>query len=572
MMGPATDVRIEAILELILRLGNGEFGARGELTDARDELDGIVSGLNMLADELEGERAERMRVEALLRDEVAAYEDAPGLFCLLDAGDLRVLKCNATLARTLGRPKSAIVGASVLELHTEACRVVAATAFATLLGGEPPANAAFDLACDAGEPVHVQLAAAVTRDAAGVPERVRVVWRDVTEQKRLEGQLMQSQKLQGIGQLAGAVAHDFNNLLTVILATAVVAKDEAMPGSPLAEDLGQIQAAADSGAELTRGLLAFSRRTVVKPRPTSLTEVVERAARLLGRLLGEGIRLDLRVEPEAWPVLVDPAPFEQVVMNLALNARDAMPQGGTLTIETANVTLDRAYAAAHLDVAPGDYVMLAVSDTGVGMTDEIRERAFEPFFTTKPQGKGTGLGLAICYGIVQQAQGSLWLYSEVGRGTTVKVYVPRMADGDGDVETPDGGEQALYGSETLLVAEDDARVRGLTVRILRRAGYRVLEATNGKHALDVAAGHPGTRGDGRDDAGDGRASAGGRAEAEGVGDAGAVRVGVYGELDRAPGGVGGGDRVPREAVRAGDVVGTGGGVVGVGTVSRHCSV
>jgi two-component system cell cycle sensor histidine kinase/response regulator CckA len=318
------------------------------------------------------------------------------------------------------------------------------------------------------------------------------VWRDVTEQKRLEGQLMQSQKLQGIGQLAGAVAHDFNNLLTVILATAVVAKDEAMPGSPLAEDLGQIQAAADSGAELTRGLLAFSRRTVVKPRPTSLTEVVERAARLLGRLLGEGIRLDLRVEPEAWPVLVDPAPFEQVVMNLALNARDAMPQGGTLTIETANVTHDRAYAAAHLDVVPGDYVMLAVSDTGVGMTDEIRERAFEPFFTTKPQGKGTGLGLAICYGIVQQAQGSLWLYSEVGRGTTVKVYVPRMADGDGDVETPEGGEQALYGSETLLVAEDDARVRGLTVRILRRAGYRVLEATNGKHALDVAAGHPGT--------------------------------------------------------------------------------
>jgi two-component system cell cycle sensor histidine kinase/response regulator CckA len=492
IVGPATDARIEAILELILRLGNRELGARGELTDARDELDGIVSGLNMLADELEGERAERMRVEALLRDEVAAYEDAPGLFCLLDAGDLRVIKCNTTLAQTLGRPKSAIVGTSVLELHTEACRVVAATAFATLLGGEPPANAAFDLLRGDGEPVHVQLAAAVTRDPSGRPERVRVVWRDVTEQKRLEGQLMQSQKLQGIGQLAGAVAHDFNNLLTVILATAIVAKDEAMPGSPLAEDLAQIQAAADSGAELTRGLLAFSRRTVVKPRPTSLTEVVERAARLLGRLLGEGIRLDLRVEPDAWPVLVDPGPFEQVVMNLALNARDAMPGGGTLTIETANVTLDRAYAAAHLDVVPGDYVMLAVSDTGVGMTDEIRERAFEPFFTTKTQGKGTGLGLAICYGIVQQAQGSLWLYSEVGRGTTVKVYVPRMADGDGDVEAAEEGESALSGSETLLVAEDDARVRGLTVRILRRAGYRVLEATNGKHALDVAAGHPGT--------------------------------------------------------------------------------
>jgi CheY-like chemotaxis protein len=281
-------------------------------------------------------------------------------------------------------------------------------------------------------------------------------------------------------------------MLTVIVGTASMARESAPPGSPLADDLEQIEAAAHQGAELTRGLLAFSRKSVLRPRTTTLVAVVETAQKLLRRLIGADVRIETKHGDDPWSVLVDVVQFEQIVVNLAINGRDAMPEGGTLTIETANVVLDDAYAAAHLNVTPGEFAMLSVSDTGVGMTREVRERAFEPFFTTKAAGKGSGLGLAVCYGIVQQAHGSVWLYSEPGRGTTVKIYVPRATEAEqGSDESPAARVDA-GGTETILVAEDDTRVRDITTRILRSAGYRVLEATNGKHALDLAVAHPGT--------------------------------------------------------------------------------
>ena len=337
----------------------------------------------------------------------------------------------------------------------------------------------------------VEMGASVAQGEDGQPQRLRIEWRDVTDQRSLEGQLLQAQKLEGIGRLAGGVAHDFNNMLTVIVSTASMANMSVPDGSPLADDLEQIEMAAHRGAELTRGLLAFSRKTVLEPRPTTFVTVADNAQKLLRRLLGENIRFETKHAPDPWCVLVDVAQFEQIVVNLAINGRDAMPDGGTLTLETANVVLDESYAASHLNIAPGSYAVLSVSDTGTGMTREVRERAFEPFFTTKPPGRGTGLGLAVCYGIVQQAGGSVWLYSEPGHGTTVKIYVPRSTEGSQPSVADLQARDDAGGTETILVAEDDARVRALTVRILSSAGYRVLEATNGKHALDLATAHPG---------------------------------------------------------------------------------
>ena len=488
---PPDTTRMAAILELVLRIGEGDLSARGALSAAQDDLDGVVAGLNMLAEELEAERAARKLAEGLLRDELDAYEQAPALFASLEAESLTVLKCNATLAAAVDLPKDAIVARSIFELHTPECRPALRAALEAIASGHSAHETDFELLRAGRPPLLVQMSASLVQESDGQARRIRVVWRDVTEQKALEGQLIQAQKLQGIGQLAGGIAHDFNNLLTVILSTVSLASAGLPRGSQLADDLAQIGAAAEHGAELTHGLLAFSRKSLVKPKATTWRAVVESAQKLLHRLIPETILIEITHSADPWEVLVDAVQFGQIVVNLAINASDSMPSGGTLTIETANVVLDDVYAASHLNVAPGEYAMLCVSDTGVGMPKEVRERAFEPFFTTKPPGKGTGLGLAICYGIVQQARGSIWLYSEPGRGTTVKVYVPRLRGAKEVAEAEATPAPAVGGTETILVAEDDARVRSLTVRILRGAGYRVLEATNGRHALDLAAAHRG---------------------------------------------------------------------------------
>jgi PAS domain S-box-containing protein len=309
--------------------------------------------------------------------------------------------------------------------------------------------------------------------------------RDISERKSLEEQVRLAQRMESVGRLAGGVAHDFNNLLTVIM-SQVDFLAEASRGPGELDELGQIRVAAERAAELTRQLLAFARKQIVEPKVFDVNELVTRIDKLLRRAIGEDVVLKLVPAPDLSRIRADPGQIEQVLINLVVNARDAMEGGGRLTIETANVELDAEYAAAHPGVLPGSYVMLSVSDTGVGMSAATLVHVFEPFFTTKSAGKGTGLGLATCYGIVKQNGGSIFVYSELGRGTTFKVYLPRAADSL-TPSTPPVAKIAASGRETLLVVEDDDMVRRVAVRILRGKGYDVHQTGDPVAALALFA-------------------------------------------------------------------------------------
>jgi PAS domain S-box-containing protein len=271
----------------------------------------------------------------------------------------------------------------------------------------------------------VNLTMSLHRDTAGQPQYFIAIIEDISERRRLEEQLRQAQKMEAVGRLAGGIAHDFNNLLTAILGYSSFVLDELEPSHPARRDVDEIRKAGESASQLTRQLLAFSRRQVLQPQVLDLNATVRKMDGLLRRLIGEDISLSSRLAPQLDPVYVDPGQVEQIVMNLAVNARDAMSRGGLMTIETANVALDEHYVTAHPGASEGPHVMLAVSDNGVGMPPEVVSRVFEPFFTTKQRGEGTGLGLSTVYGIVKQSGGSIWVYSEPGRGTTIKVYFPR---------------------------------------------------------------------------------------------------------------------------------------------------
>ena len=325
------------------------------------------------------------------------------------------------------------------------------------------------------------------------------VWsfRDVTERNQAEAalresedQLRQSQKMDAIGRLAGGVAHDFNNLLTVILGYTEQMLERLGPDEPLRAAAHEIQAAAERAAALTRQLLAFSRKQVLEPRMLDLNAVLNGTSGLLRRLIGEDVRLDVQLDPGLGRVLADEHQLQQVIMNLAINARDAMPQGGRLTLTTANVTLEESYTQQHQPLGPGDYVLLTVADTGIGMDAATRARAFEPFFTTKEKGKGTGLGLATVYGIIKQSGGYIWIYSEPGQGTVFKIYLPRIdAATAGERHPAPGG--AMAGEETVLLVEDETSVRDLLRETLQRQGYRVLAANSGEQAMERARSHRG---------------------------------------------------------------------------------
>ncbi len=308
---------------------------------------------------------------------------------------------------------------------------------------------------------------------------------DLTERRNLEEQFRQAQKMEAVGQLAGGVAHDFNNMLTAILGYSELLSERFEAGSEEFEGLEEIRKAAERAASLTRQLLAFSRQQVLERRVLDLNHLIEEVEKMLRRLIGEDIELNVTLAPALWRVQADAGQLEQVLLNLAVNARDAMPQGGKLTIETGNVELDDAYARQHLTVRPGRYVMIAVSDTGIGMDSRTLSRVFEPFFTTKERGKGTGLGLATVYGIVKQSGGYIWVYSEPGQGTAFKIYLPPAEEGAEEDLALQADPSALYGSETVLLVEDEESVRSLSRTILEAFGYTVLEADGGEQALEI---------------------------------------------------------------------------------------
>jgi PAS domain S-box-containing protein len=336
------------------------------------------------------------------------------------------------------------------------------------------------------------------RDGAGVPrevdfqyvavqgrELVVVVARDVSERRRLELQLHHAQKMESIGRLAGGIAHDFNNVLTAIIGYTGMAR-AALPADHAAvADLEEVHRSAERASALTRQLLAFARKQIIQPQLVSANQLLHGVEPMLKPLIGEDVVLKVHTATDVWLVNVDPSQFQQIVLNLAVNARDAMPSGGMLTFETANVVLGAEYARHHPDVAPGEYVRLAVTDTGIGMDEQVQQHIFEPFFTTKGTGHGTGLGLATTHGIVRQSGGHIWLYSEPGRGTTFKIYLPRATDGVAPVSRVES-PAARGGWETVLVVEDEAMVRHFAAIALERLGYRAVEAADGETALEIA--------------------------------------------------------------------------------------
>src|SRR5213592_1192579 len=317
-----------------------------------------------------------------------------------------------------------------------------------------------------------------------------VLARDVTARRQLEEQLRQAQKMEAVGQLAGGIAHDFNNLLTAILGCTQLLLHATPLEDARREDVEEIKNAGLRAAELTRQLLAFSRRQVLAPKLLDLNAVVANMDKMLRRLIGEDVALLLELAADLGPVSADPGQLEQVLLNLAVNARDAMPQGGRLTIATANVMLTEEYAERHHRLPPGHYVLLAVSDTGIGMDEATQKHLFEPFFTTKEVGKGTGLGLATVYGI-KQSGGYIWVYSEPGHGTTVKVYLPRVPGAAEPLPAAEATPELRRGTETVLLVEDAAPVRTLARKSLENCGYRVLDAADGRAALELSAHHAG---------------------------------------------------------------------------------
>ena len=341
-----------------------------------------------------------------------------------------------------------------------------------------------------GRLLTVQLSVRAVRNAAGRVDYYETFVRDVTDQRRLQQQVLQSQKMEAVGRLAGGVAHDFNNLLTVITSYSDLLLEDLAPGDAKRDDLEQVRKAADGAAALTRQLLAFSRQQVVEPRVVSLNTVVEGLQKILRRVIGEDIEVTIALAPDLESVRADVGQLEQVLMNLVVNARDAMPTGGRLTVETANVEHDPEYARDREAAAVRRFAMLAVTDTGCGMDEATKARIFEPFFTTKETGKGTGLGLATVYGIVKQAGGFIWVYSEPGQGTSFKIYLPAV-DATAERTTGAATTPAPRGTETVLLVEDAAAVRAVTKQILERQGYTVLEAPDGEAGLRLAQRHRG---------------------------------------------------------------------------------
>ena len=436
---------------------------------------------------------ERRRAEEALRANEqrlrTLFETVHLLVLGLDVqGDVEYV--NPFFLEVTGYTRDEMIGRSWFEFLPKAQRESLQGVFGELIKSEAHSHYENPIVTKKGEERLIAWNNTVPRDAQGRPTGTLSIGEDITERQRLEQQLRQAQKMEAIGRLAGGVAHDFNNVLTAIFGYTDLMSEDLPPDSPLQPDVAEVRKAAQRAAGLTRQLLAFSRQQVLEPVVLNANDLIEDFEKMLGRMIGEDVELRLALARDLGNVRADPGQVQQVLMNLVVNARDAMPTGGKLLIETANADLSQPYVELHQPVVPGQYVMLAVTDTGVGMSADLKTRIFEPFFTTKDKGKGTGLGLSTVYGIVKQSGGYVWVYSELGRGTTFKIYLPRV---DAPAQPPSAPREAtrLTGTETILIAEDDEILRRLTKGLLEKAGYRVLEAENAALALAAARAHPG---------------------------------------------------------------------------------
>jgi len=443
-----------------------------------------------------GRVAERMHARRELRESEERFrqlaENTNQVFRMIDVAKNRTIYVSPAFERVWGRRCADLYASSRVWFETihpdDRLRVVEATLMKQARGEYDEtfrikrSDGAVRWIRDRGFPV---------RDSSGKVHRLAALAEDVTDRKAMEERFLQSQKVEAIGRLAGGVAHDFNNILTAITGYSERLLQLFAPGDSRRRNAEEIEKAAHRAANLTRQLLAYSRRQVVEPRVLDLNAVVANVEEMLQRLIGENIQLRTATQPALGAVRADVGQIEQVILNLALNARDAMPRGGKLTISTANAALDHHSANQIHDVKAGDYVMLAVSDTGTGMTDEVKAHLFEPFFTTKPIGHGTGLGLATCFGIVRQNDGYISVYSEVGKGTSFKIYFPRVLEPAEPLPPRSRPGDVPGGDETVLLVEDDSSVREWVALTLRSKGYKVIDASNGREAMQLAEQHQG---------------------------------------------------------------------------------
>ena len=414
---------------------------------------------------------------------------------IIDVQDFTIQRVNQVFLDYLGMEEQDVLGRPCYEVthkRSSPCREPhnPCPLFATLETGRTHVFEHVHYKKD-GSPTYQEVGTAPIRDTDGAIVQVLHVARDISARKKLEEQLLEAQKMEAIGRLSGGVAHDFNNLLTSIIGYSELALLNLPADAPLREHFDIIYSAGSKAAALTRQLLAFGRKQLMEVKVVNLNTIVENSAKLLRSMIGEDLELIIHTRSSLNNMMADAAQIEQILMNLVVNAKDAMPHGGTLTIETAGRELDEGYAAVHAGIVPGRYVELIVSDTGCGMTTDVQEQIFEPFYTTKTTGKGTGLGLATVYGIVKQHKGNIYVYSEPGKGTTFKIYLPSVNKTVDETVSPPVRPSFHQGTETILVVDDDAGIRRLVTATLMPLGYTVIEAGSGEEALQIAATEPG---------------------------------------------------------------------------------